>query len=297
MLKVNMMVQRFIAMLLVVIMVGCGKDESRKPKENVKPPVLVEDVKEVVVANAQELKGIKATTIIWKKDGAKMVRIPEIFEVVPSRTEPTVYDKFGDLVKAETVIPAKKVRVRDTFFMDATEVTVGLFKEFVRETGYEYDRWDDVAKYSLTDKHPMIYVSWRDATAYAKWAGKRLPTEKEWEFAARGGLKNKVYPWGDDKAVAREYAHYDSWNDGKGTTKPVGNLKPNGYGLFDMAGNVFEWCQNWYGEDKRYRVLRGGSWDGTPNYLRAASRNGRNPAFTDFSYGFRCVSGFPAAKQ
>jgi serine/threonine-protein kinase len=276
--KVDMMVQRLVIWLLMVALVGS---------------VRAEDAKEVVVASAKELKGIKATTIIWKKDGAKMVRIPEIFEVVPSRTEPTVYDKFGDLVKAETVISEKKGKVLfGAFYMDATEVTVGLFKEFVRETGYEYDRWDDVAKYSLTDKHPMIYVSWRDATAYAKWAGKRLPTEKEWEFAARGGLKNKVYPWGDDKAVAREYAHYDSWNDGKGTTKPVGNLKPNGYGLFDMAGNVWEWCQNWYSEDKKYRVLRGGSWYNDADNLRAAGRNSFDfPSYAFSYYGFRCVSG------
>ena len=271
-----MMVQRFIAMLLMVVLVGL---------------VRAEDVK--VVASAEELKGVKAKIIIWKKDGAKMVRIPEKFEVVPSRTEPAVYDEFGDLVKAETVISEKKGKVLfGAFYMDATEVTVGLFKEFVRETGYEYDRWDDVAKYSLTDKHPMIYVSWRDATAYAKWAGKRLPTEAEWEFAAWGGLKNKVYPWGDDKAVAREYAHYDSWNFGKGTTKPVGNLKPNGYGLFDMAGNVWEWCQDWYDSNHDSRVLRGGSWFDDPSDLRAAFRNYlSSPTNTINFYGFRCVSG------
>ena len=275
------MVQRLLAVLLVVALVGS---------------VYAGDAKEVVVSNAEELKGIKATTIIWKKDGAKMVRIPEIFEiVVPSRTEPPVYDKFGDLVKAETVIPAKKVKVRDAFFMDATEVTVGLFKKFLKSSDYEPTEpidWNKVYEYSPTGKHPMIYVSWHDATAYAKWAGKRLPTEKEWEFAARGGLKNKEYPWGDDEAVAREYAHYDSWNDGKGTTKPVGNLKPNGYGLFDMAGNVWEWCQDWYDSDHDSRVLRGGSWSCPPNYLRAAYRVNYLPADTDYYLGFRCVSGF-----
>ena len=289
------MVQRLLAVLLVVALVGS---------------VYAGDAKEVVVSNAEELKGIKATTIIWKKDGAKMVRIPEIFEiVVPSRTEPPVYDKFGDLVKAETVIPAKKVKVRDAFFMDATEVTVGLFKKFLKSSDYEPKEpidWNKVYEYSPTGKHPMIYVSWHDATAYAKWAGKRLPTEKEWEFAARGGLKNKKYPWGDDLSIAHEYAHYDSWNDGKGTTKPVGNLKPNGYGLFDMAGNVYEWCADWYDSDYystsplrnpqgpslgNRRVLRGGSWFTYPNGLRAAFRNVDDPANAGFYCGFRCVSG------
>ena len=271
-----MMVQRFVVVLLVMFVVLVGL-------------VRAEDAKEVVVASAKELKGIKAKIIIWKKDGAKMVLIPEGFK----KTEDS-YDEFGDLV------PGKPVKVSDPLYMDTTEVTVGQFKKFLKSSGYKTQEpinWKAVYKYSSTDKHPMILVSWHGATAYAKWAGKRLPTEAEWEFAARGGLKNKKYPWGDDEAVAREYAHYDSWNDGKGTTKPVGNLKPNGYGLFDMAGNVWEWCQNWYSEDKKYRVLRGGSWYNDADNLRAAGRNSFDfPSYAFSYYGFRCVSGFPVAQ-
>ena len=286
--KVNMMVQRFIAVLLLVALVGL---------------VRAEDAKEVVVASAEELKGIKAKIIIWKKDGAKMVRIPEKFEVVPSRTEPAVYDEFGDLIKAETIIPEKMAKVGDAFFMDAFEVTVGLFKKFLKSSGYkpvEPIDWNKVYKYSSTDKHPMIYVSWFDATAYAKWVGKRLPTEKEWEFAARGGLVGKEFPWGDDKSVAREYANFfgtggkDQW---KNTTAPVGSLKPTGYGLYDMSANVWEWCQDWYDSDKTRRVLRGGSWNLTPLSLRAAYRSLNLPTASYNNYGFRCVSGFPAAQQ
>ena len=172
-----MMVQRLVILLLVMVaLVGS---------------VRAEDVKEAVVASVEGLKGIKAKKITWKKDGAKMVRIPyEKFEVVPSRTEPAVYDEFGDLIKAETVIPEKMVKVGDAFFMDAFEVTVGLFKEFLKSSGYKPKKpidWNEVYKYSPTDKYPMILVSWHDATAYAKWVGKRLPAEAEWEFAARGG--------------------------------------------------------------------------------------------------------------
>ena len=258
--------------------------------------VCAEDAKEMVVASAEELKGIKAKKIIWKKDGAKMGRIPfAAFDIVPPKTVPAVYDKFGDLIKAETIIPEKKVQVGESFFMDAYEVTVGQFKKFLKSSGYEPDNpinWNAVYEYSPTDNHPMIYVTWYDATAYAKWAGKRLPTEAEWEFSARGGLKGKEYPWGDDGSFARDYANYggtsgfDKWE----YTPPVGSFKPNGYGLHDVSGNVWEWCQDWYDEDTEYRVLRGGSWFYSTYHLRVAYRINFNPTGTVGHFiGFRCV--------
>ena len=256
--------------------------------------VYAEDEKLLVVGSAQELKGITAKKIIWKKDEAKMVRIP--YEVVtPAKTKPAVYDEFGDLVKAETVIP-EKIK-RSPFYMDAYEVTIGQFKKFLKSSGYKPDNaidWNEVYEYSPTEKHPMIYVSWHDATAYAKWAGKRLPTEKEWEIAARGGLKNKKFSWGDDTILARDNANYvgtdgkDKWNK---TTAPVGRFKPNGYGLFDMAGNVQEWCQDRYRSDQEGRVLRGGSWGDASNYLRVAYRDYYAPDDGGYYSGFRCVSG------
>ena len=280
--KANTVIQRFIVVLLIMV-VFAGS-------------VCAADAKGVVVASTKELKGIKAKTIIWKKDGAEMVRIPEKFEVVvPSWTEPAVYDEFGDLVEAETVIPGEMVKVEDAFFMDAFEVTVGLFKKFLKSSGYkpaEPIDWNKVYKYSPTDKYPMILVSWHDATAYAKWVGKRLPTEKEWEYAARGGLVGKEFPWGDSEAVARNYANYDG-TGGKDKWEycaPVGSFKPNGYGLYDMSGNVREWCQDGY-DDYSSRVLRGGSWNFIASFLRVAGRSGISPTITNFNLGFRCVSG------
>ena len=184
--------------------------------------------------------------VIWKKDGAKMVWIPEMWGVVPAKVIAATYDKFGDLITAETMIPEKTVKVFDAFYMDVYEVTVGQFKKFLKSSSYEPDEpidWTSVYGVSSTEKHPMIMVTWHDATAYAKWAGKKLPTEKEWEWAARGGLKNKEYPWGIVKKEGRHgimliivaQGGKDKWIE---STAPVGSFEPNGYGLFDMAGNV-----------------------------------------------------------
>ena len=249
----------------------------------------VADVKEVVVGSAKELKGIKAKKITWKKDGAKMVLVKPY---VPTQyEEKATFDRLGNPI-------TKKVKVLDaspSLWMDATEVTVGQFKKFLSESDHQFDGelWGKVYKNSPTDKHPMIHVSWHDAMAYAKWVGKRLPTEAEWMFATRGGVIGKEFPWGDDKAVARDYANYKmtGGNDKWWEIAPVGSFKPNGYGLYDMAGNVREWCQNWYGSDKKKRVARGGAWGFDTDDLRVFHREGYLPTLKSNLGGFRCVSG------
>ena len=126
----------------------------------------------------------------------------------------------------------------DAFYIDTHEVTLGEYHEFLLETGHPTSLPESVSEFSPTDRHPVVGVSWHDAMAYARWAGKRLPTEAEWERAARGGLIEAAYPWGDEE-IDSARANYGNMNSG---TVPVGSYEPNDFGLYDMAGNVSEWC-------------------------------------------------------
>ena len=287
-----MVVQRsVVVMLLMIAFIGCGEDEPEK----VKPNEVIEVERIIDESPTQE--------IIWEKDGTEMVLIPAgSFEMG---------DHFNEGLAREHPIHIVEL---DAFYMDKHEVTVRKFREFVRETGYGYDRWDDVAESSPTSRHPMIFVNWHDATAYCEWAGKRLPTEAEWEYVARGGLSGKRYLWGDNEDQARSYANYNGTNGKDKWTRcaPVDSFKSNRYGLSDMAGNVYEWCADWYDEDYynnsalrnpqgpssgEDRVLRGGSWPNVSNLLRVACRFNFNPMGANFNCGFRCVSGSPAVQQ
>jgi formylglycine-generating enzyme required for sulfatase activity len=174
------------------------------------------------------------------------------------------------------------------------------------------------------EKHPVVHICYDDAAAYAAWAGKRLPTEAEWEFAARGGLDRKKYTWGDEltpagKAMANtwqgEFPHRNTVDDGFAGVAPVGSFPPNGFGLFDMSGNVWEWCADWYqpkytdifaarnprGPAESFdpaepgvpkRVQRGGSYLCCDNYCSRYMAGGRgksDPESSTNHIGFRCV--------
>jgi len=166
-------------------------------------------------------------------------------------------------------------------------------------TNREYEEFDPAHKdirdqYSDQDDQPAIYVSWEDANNYCKWLSKkigkkyRLPSEAEWEFAASGGGKRE-YPWGNEKPTP-ERANYDS-NLGK--TTPVGSypLGMTPEGLFDMAGNVWEWCSDWYDKDKDRRVVRGGSWYAFEDLLPCSFRLRNDPVYRDAVVGFRVSFG------
>jgi len=200
--------------------------------------------------------------------------------------------------------PPHKVYV-DGFYMDKYEVTNGDYYKFLEAKDYYLPLfWNSVAYHSgLRFKNrPVIGVSWYGACEYCKWKGKRLPSEAEWEKAARGGLKGKKYPWGNVPDMI--FANFAS---AKGS-KVVGSYKPNGSGLYDMAGNVWEYCQDYYqmyyyrslkkgketknpkGPDEgTYRVVRGGSWYFGYHQTRVGYRGWFTPAEGSFDVGFRCV--------
>ena len=218
----------------------------------------------------------------------------------------------------------------DAFFIDQHEVTNFEYQQFVRANpNWQKDKiedrfhngnylkdWTENAYPSGKTRHPVVYVSWYAAMAYAQWQGKRLPTEAEWEYAARGGLVGKEFPWGD--GWDSDKAHIGEWHNGgrTGGTAKAGQYRPNGYGLYDTSGNVWEWCLDEYNEEfystsprdnpfsstngmdwainnftevESDRVVRGGSWYDTGTELRVYSRSSKEPLKTYFDTGFRCV--------
>jgi formylglycine-generating enzyme len=184
----------------------------------------------------------------------------------------------------------------DAFYMDIYEVTNAQYKKFMDATGYKAPKYWNEVRYNASN-NPVVGVYWDDVVAYAKWAGKRLPTEAEWEKAARGGLVLV-------NTITHDTANYggtggkDKWD----LTSPVGSFAQNGYGLYDMMGNVWELCADWYDENYyasspksnpkgpasgSYHVLRGGGY--YERSLRIGIRDSIHPILEGSAVGFRCV--------
>ena len=229
----------------------------------------------------------------------------------------------------------------DAYWIDLNEVTNAMFERFVLATGYVTDAerlgtgftmlsggWHELSGADWRhpqgperglvglETHPVILVSWNDAAAYCAWAGRRLPTEAEWEKAGRGWLNGALYPWGNADLAGSLVNFADvslgtGWadskvNDGWQFTAPVGSYPAGAspYGLLDMAGNVWEWVQDWYGdayyasapvenpggpESGSKRVMRGGGWSHEWFAMRLATRRSEAPDSRSADVGFRCL--------
>uniref|UniRef100_A0A3B4TQM7 Sulfatase modifying factor 1 n=1 Tax=Seriola dumerili TaxID=41447 RepID=A0A3B4TQM7_SERDU len=228
--------------------------------------------------------------------------------------------------------PQRVVHV-DSFNMDIQEVTNRQFQSFVNATGYVTEvaaapwwlpvkgahwRHPEGPDSNIADRpdHPVLHVSWADAVAYCSWANKRLPTEAEWEYACRGGLKDRLYPWGNKlNPNGQHYANlwqgdfpsHNSGEDGYIKTSPVMSFPANGFGLYDMVGNAWEWTSDWWNvhhtTDRQHnpkgppsgtdKVKKGGSYMCHKSYCyryRCAARSQNTPDSSASNLGFRCVS-------
>ena len=214
----------------------------------------------------------------------------------------------------------------DAYSIDVYEVIYQQYAQFLQSQGNQQEggvawleadsssvhvhqvggKWQADAGFEM---HPVVEVSWYGARAYCQWRGGDLPTEAQWEKAGRGGLQGKAYPWGNEKPLCRKGARNGAKFDDNAAcndtgAEPVGSYGPNGYGLYDMAGNVWEWVLDWYQDtfyasspaqnpagppSGQYRVVRGGSWGNVAGGVLIADRSWTSPTLRDSSQGFRCV--------
>jgi formylglycine-generating enzyme required for sulfatase activity len=288
--------------------------------------------------------------VITGKDDAKMALIPAgEFQMGTNDAEIDALLQENPAFQREWFNEEKPVHTvsLDVYYIDVYEVTSAQYAKFLNE----YGKNEDAKGHKLinleiptclieqventykpkagSEDHPVTHVSWYGAAAYAQFYGKRLPTEAEWEKAARGGLVGKKYPWGDSNFDGKKANFADKntpfnysdkiIDDGYRATAPVGSYAPNNYGLYDMAGNVSEWCADEYDKDyysksqkdnpkgpgtvitfnnndftnvSTVRVLRGGGWLNKTNFLRCATRYHLEPQLTRNGIGFRCAQDF-----
>lgn len=199
------------------------------------------------------------------------------------------------------------VTLSEGFWIGQTETTLGAYKRFAAAAGRSLPPPPAYDPELSQDRLPVVRVTWADAEAACSWAGGRLPTEAEWEYAARGGKADTLFPWGNDAPSCRQGSPSGAAHGacGERSPWPVGSFAPNGFGLYDIVGNVWEWCSDWYREayygvspgvdppgpaQGKERVIRGGSWNLSRAYLRLSYRNRAAPTTQDNQQlGFRCV--------
>lgn len=290
-------------------LIACKKsDYTQFVTENNNP-----NPKRINLSNNAEKVWIKGDEFIMGSDSIELKNLWERLNWNPEELEFT-----------KTEQPAHRVKVNG-FWMQPTLVTVGQYREFAKSKGLEFPA---PPSYGWNESFPMVRVTWEEAKYYCECQGGRLPTEAEWEFAARGGktglngTKRDVFVWGNELPLnpignladqdflnSRYYDHnnfhgFDQYKDGFATASPVRAFSPNAFGIFDMAGNVLEWCEDWYEpysyaeimldnpkgpETGTRKVLRGGAFDTSPTITRISRRLGNYPDIRHEEKGFRCV--------
>jgi iron(II)-dependent oxidoreductase len=242
----------------------------------------------LIKGNFHNRKAFIIPQVYIGNDGAPMIFVPAgIFEMGSD---------IGDIDET----PVHKVYL-DEFYIDVYEVTNAQYKRFIEATGHPKPLYWDNPKCNAPDQ-PVVGVTWQDALEYCRWAGKRLPTEAEWEKSARGGLSEGEPISEDDE----DQSMVSQENPGLESAYPVGFFSPNAYGLHDMERNAWEWCHDWYNEDYyakspeknpqgpdlgEEKVLRGGSWfSGIYTTLPPSYRYRFDPQKTSILIGFRCLS-------
>ena len=238
------------------------------------------------------------------------------------RTHFTFFDSI-DAIPRDKIddVPANNIDL-DAFYIDKYEVTNADYSKFIQATGMRPPwNWPEGQVPKAEEKSPVFNVNWFEATNYCKWMGKRLPTEAEWEKAARGGLDRQRFVWGDDDVDTTERYRVEQTSVsksgaaipaalGKSGPMPVGSFPPNGYGLYDIIGNVWEWTNDWYDPDYYpfmpkqnpkgpekglYKSIRGAGWTDSGfagvggEVIRVSFRNFADPETLSPTIGIRCA--------
>ncbi|MFT7588820.1 MAG: sulfatase modifying factor 1 [Limisphaerales bacterium] len=293
---------------------GDGLDDEG-PRHDVKIDGFLLDAHEVT--NAQFEKFVKETAYITTAE------------------RPIDWEEMKKMVPPGTPKPPPEMLAPGSLVFKPTQGAVPLYNHNVWWTWVSGADWKHPLgpQSSIIGKetHPVVQISWDDANAYAKWAGKRLPTEAEWEYAARGGLEDGTYPWGDEHVSVGtrkanywegDFPYYNTELDGQIYLAPVASYPPNKYGLYDMAGNVWEWCSDWYnsiyynnseldnpqGPDSSFdpaepnvpkKVMRGGSFLCSESYCAGYRVTARMKSSRDSGHlhtGFRCARSIADSK-